>query len=449
MGVTNQTKNMSDTQKSLGPVTVSERIGALDVLRGVALLGILLMNIAGFGLVFMAYGDPTVQGGSEGLNLLVWKINNLFFEGTMRALFSMLFGVGMVLMTSRMISRGGGLEVADIYYRRTIWLLVFGVIHAYLILWPGEILFSYGLYGLFLFPFRNAPAKKLLIGVAVLVMAGVALQYYQYTNNMDKHEKYQLALTYEKEAEIPDEIQEGKEAWEGMMAEMKPEADRIHKNTESMHKGYLDLVLFLAPINRMVQTSFNYDYNPWDVLPMMLLGIALFRMQVITARLRRRDYLIMSILGYGIGVSINYYETQLLLNDNFSVLAFMKSGLTYPFGRIATAFGHIGIVMLFCKSGLLVFLRNALAAVGRMALTNYVMHSVICAFVFTGIGFSLFGELERYQLYYVVGGIWLFQLIVSPIWLKYYRFGPLEWLWRSLTYRKRQPFKRKIIPSSG
>ncbi|NNK29769.1 MAG: DUF418 domain-containing protein [Flavobacteriaceae bacterium] len=438
---------MSDQHNALGPVKASERIAALDVLRGVALLGILLMNITGFGLVFMAYGDPTVQGGSEGLNLLVWKMNNLFFEGTMRAMFSMLFGVGMVLMTSRMINRGGGLEVADIYYRRTIWLLVFGVIHAYLILWPGEILFSYGLYGLFLFPFRNTPAKKLIIGVVVLIMFGFALQYYQYNSNMDSYEKYELAQTYEEGTELPDEVKEGKEAWEGMMAEMKPDDKSIHKNTESMHEGYLDLVLFLAPINRMVQTSFNYDYNPWDVLPMMLLGIALFKLQVITASLRRKDYLLMMVLGYGIGISINYYETMILLNDNFSVLAFMKSGLTYPFGRVAVAFGHIGLIMLFCKSGILGFLKNALAAVGRMALTNYIMHSVICAFVFTGIGFSLFGQLERYELYYVVAGIWLFQLIVSPIWLKYFRFGPLEWLWRSLTYRARQPFKRKEIAS--
>lgn len=434
---------MSDLTKALGPVSASERIAALDVLRGVALLGILLMNIAGFGLVFMAYADPTVQGGAEGLNLLVWEINNLFFEGTMRALFSMLFGVGMVLMTSRMINRGGGLEVADIYYRRTIWLLIFGIIHAYLILWPGEILFSYGLYGLFLFPFRNTPAKKLLIGVVLLIMFGFGLQYYQYTSNMDSYEKYELAQTYEAGAELPEEVKEGKETWEGMMAEMKPDENSIHKSTESMHKGYLDLVLFLAPINRMVQTSFNYDYNPWDVLPMMLLGIALFKLQVITASLRRRSYLLLMVLGYGIGISINYYETSLLLEDNFSVLAFMKAGLTYPFGRVAVAFGHIGLIMLFCKSGILGFLKNALADVGRMALTNYIMHSVICAFVFTGIGFSLFGQLERYELYYVVGGIWLFQLIASPIWLKYFRFGPLEWLWRSLTYKERQPFKRK------
>jgi uncharacterized protein len=102
----------------------------------------------------------------------------------------------------------------------------------------------------------------------------------------------------------------------------------------------------------------------------------------------------------------------------------------------------MSLVLLLCKSGWLSGLLNRLAAVGRMALTNYIMQTVICVFVFTGLGFSLYGALERYQLYYVVGGIWLFQLIVSPIWLKHYRFGPLEWMWRSLTYWQRQPLRR-------
>jgi uncharacterized protein len=121
----------------------------------------------------------------------------------------------------------------------------------------------------------------------------------------------------------------------------------------------------------------------------------------------------------------------------------LKANLTYPFGRIAMAFGHIGVVMIFCKANFLVFLKKGLAAIGRMALTNYIMHSVICAIVFTGVGFSLYGELQRYQLYYVVFSVWLFQLIASPIWLSYFRFGPMEWLWRSLTYKKVQPFRKR------
>ncbi len=436
---------MNQTGKSLGPVTSAERIRSLDVLRGVALLGILLMNIAGFGLVFMAYVDPTVQGGAEGKDLFVWIVNNMLFEGTMRALFSMLFGVGMVLMTSRMIGRGGGLEVADIYYRRTIWLLIFGIIHGYLILWFGDILFAYGLWGLFLFPFRNTKPRKLLIAVVILTLIGVALQYVKYEMNNEYLAQYTAAQSYTNEEDIPEDIMEGKKAWEAITAELKPDEKSVQKQTESMHQGYFDLVVYLAPVNRMMQSTFNYDYNPWDVLAMMLLGMALFKWGVITAQLKMKSYLLMILIGYGIGLPVNYYETNLLLESDFSIPAFFESGLTYPFGRIAMAMGHIGIVMIFCKMNILLFLRNSLAAVGRMALTNYIMHSVICGFIFTGIGLSWFGKLQRHELYYVVLGIWIFQLVVSPIWLKYYRFGPLEWLWRSLTYKKRQPFKRKAL----
>ena len=150
----------------------------------------------------------------------------------------------------------------------------------------------------------------------------------------------------------------------------------------------------------------------------------------------------MMLFGYGIGLSINYFELRQILDNDFSVVSFQNAGLTYLFGRIGVTVGHIGLLMIFCKLNILQFLRTSLAAVGRMALTNYIMHSVICAFVFYGIGFSLFGQLERYELYYVVFGIWAFQMIASPIWLKYYKYGPLEWLWRSLTYNKKQVFKK-------
>jgi uncharacterized protein len=89
------------------------------------------------------------------------------------------------------------------------------------------------------------------------------------------------------------------------------------------------------------------------------------------------------------------------------------------------------------------WLKNRLAAVGKMALTNYVMHSVICMIVFTGVGFGLFGKLQRHELLYVVFSIWIFQLILSPIWLKYFYFGPLEWCWRYLSYLKKYPFKKQ------
>ena len=179
------------------------------MLRGVALCGILLMNIARFGLVFYAYGDPTVLGGAKGWNLNMWVINNMFFEGTMRAMFSMLFGVGMVLMTMRMEERGGGIEVAGIFYRRTLWLILFGIIHAYLILWVGKILFVYGLSGLFIFPFRKTSPARLIAAVVILTLCGVALQGYQYSKNMGNFEKFQQAEKYAAADSIPENIKEG------------------------------------------------------------------------------------------------------------------------------------------------------------------------------------------------------------------------------------------------
>jgi len=104
--------------------------------------------------------------------------------------------------------------------------------------------------------------------------------------------------------------------------------------------------------------------------------------------------------------------------------------------------GHVGLLLLFCRSGYLSWLRNSLAAVGRMAFTNYISHSIICAVLFSGLGFGLYGKLERHQLYYVVFSIWLFQLIASPIWLRHFLLGPLDWGWRSLTYLRKQPFRR-------
>lgn len=424
----------------LAPVTSHERINSLDVLRGVALFGILLMNITGFGLIFQAYSDPTVMGGATGWDLRVWIMTNMFFEGTMRAMFSMLFGVGMVLMTSRMEVRGGGIEVADIYYRRTLWLFLFGIIHGYLLLWPGEILFAYGLFGLFLFPFRKTSAKRLIIYAGILILFGFGLQLYQYDKAMKSYDKFQQAQKLSASAITP-ELKEGKEQWEKMVNEAKPKEEEKKRTVEGMQKGYFDVVLFLAPINRMVQTVFNYDYNPWDVLPMMLLGIALYKLKVITAALSYRAYFVMLVVGYGLGFAFNYREVTMIIQDNFSVYSQLTANLTYPFGRIAVAFGHIAVVMLFCKSNILVFLKKGLAAVGKMALTNYIMHSIICGLIFTGVGFGMFGQMQRHELYYIVASIWLFQLIASPIWLTYFRFGPLEWLWRSLTYKTWQPFR--------
>jgi uncharacterized protein len=129
------------------------------------------------------------------------------------------------------------------------------------------------------------------------------------------------------------------------------------------------------------------------------------------------------------------------LKTNFDRVTFSITHVAYDVARLPVALAYVALLMMLAKAGAIRWLTSRLAAVGQMALSNYILHSVICAFVFTGYGFGLYGRLERYQLYYVVALCWAVSLVASPIWLRHFWFGPLEWCWRSLTYWRRQPMR--------
>nr|WP_275982542.1 DUF418 domain-containing protein [Aquiflexum gelatinilyticum] len=398
------------------------------------------MNINGFGLAF-GYNDPSVLGGDTGLNLYTWMMSNLFFEGTMRALFSLLFGVGMFIFLDRLLKKGAGINAADIYFRRISWLLVFGLIHGYLLLWVGEILYNYALMGFLVYSFRNMVPKKLLIIGLLLMIIGTGWNYYDYRQDdkwFAKVEEADLALASGQE--LTKDLKEAKDSWEKRESKTSPEA--TEKFIEEMQKGYFSVLAHLAPINYDFNVNEPYRGDLWDVLSMMLIGIALFKWGILSGEKSSSVYWLIVGIGYPIGIAINYYEMKLVLDAQFSTLSFSESNLTYYWGRFFVAMGHVGLIILFCKSPFFGFLKTSLAAVGKMALTNYLMHSVICMFVFTGVGFGLFGQLERFELLYVVFSIWVFQLIISPIWLKYFHFGPVEWIWRRLSYMQKPPFRK-------
>ena len=431
---------MSDENR--GPVASASRISSLDVIRGVALLGILLLNIVGFGLPY-AYENPNTYGGADGLNLLAWQVNALFFEGTMRGLFSVLFGAGIVLMTRRAEARGAGLAVAEIYFRRNLWLIAFGVVHAWLLLWTGDILYIYGIAGLFLFSFRNLAPRTLVI-LGILVLSSVsAKDIYAYVTLSETYAAARAAQTLSDSGEELDEDQQ--DAIEKLQDEIdgwNPDDEMIQEEIVGKQGGYFSNIATNAEGIVRRQSYTLYMYNFWDAAGMMLIGMALLKLGVLNAERSTRYYLGMIAIGYGIGLSVNAYEIDLLMSSHFAPLQSQQAFLTYDVGRLPVTLGHVGLVMLICRRDWLRWLTSRIAAVGQMALTSYVAHTVICAFIFFGIGFAMFGELQRYQLYYIVFGIWVFQIIVSPIWLKHFRFGPLEWLWRSLTYNQRQPMKR-------
>ncbi len=431
---------MISESTNLHPVHHSDRINSIDAIRGIAVLGILLMNIVGFGLPY-SYSDPTISGGADGWNLKVWFAEEMFFEGTFRGLFTMLFGSGFILLTSRMEAKGVGIVVADVYYRRTLWLLFFGIIHCYFLLWHGEVLYVYGLFGLMLFPFRNSkPWRLVAVGVALLAM-GTFMNIFAYTEIKEIKDDGVAAQQFQAAGDTLSKEQKADIAtWKEELEKKSPE--KIQQTIDNMHRGYWGVFKTKLPVNQYMQTTLVYELWVWDVLSFMLIGMALFKWGIFQNVRRRRFYILMMIAGYAVGLTINYFEAIIKMRNGFDPVDFDLAEITYQIGRLFTTMGHIGLFMLFIGSGWLGWLRDALAAVGKMALTNYLLTSVLCAFVFLGFGFGLYGQLQRYQLYYVVAGVWIVQLIISPVWMKYFLYGPAEWLWRSLTYRKQQPFLR-------
>jgi uncharacterized protein len=421
------------------PVQQEERLVSLDIIRGVALFGILLMNITVFGLPY-AYSDPTVAGGATGADLWAWITTSMFFEGTQRGLFSLLFGAGVILLTERIDRRGG--DASDVFFRRNLWLIVFGIVHGFLLLWTGEILFYYGATALFVYAFRKAAPKTLIaIAISGLVFNAAWNQLDAY-NGLKKHRAFQEAQAAEAAGATLTRQQTGAlKAWEEVLDDMKPDAAKIQEEIDAKRGSYFGIVAHQAPRLTHYQSWWMYRFF-FDLFSMMLIGMAMFRLGLLQLGHPRGAYVRMVVIGYGIGLTVNYFEVRHLLDANFAVLARMNADVTYDLGRLAMTAGHVGVLMLFCNSGLLPGLQRRLAAVGQLALSNYITHSVICAFVFYGFGLGLFGQLQRHQLYYLVFATWAVQLVVSPLWLARYRFGPVEWLWRSLTYGQRQPMRR-------
>ena len=436
--------SLAVTNDSVGggshPVDQGERITALDALRGFALLGILLMNIVSMGMHAAAYDNPTATGGATGANLWVWTVMHVLAEGKMRCVFSLVFDASVILLTSRLETRP---DAADIYYRRTIWLLLFGIVHAFL-LWEGDILYPYALCGLVLFPFRKLRAKTLIIAGSILLLLNAGAYIGLGFAQRGMIERGQAAVAAAAAGNtLTEEEEDAKQAYRQFLRITRPTAEQLAKDAEEWRSRNPLRVIGARASFVLFIHSFPY-YHPfaWDIWCMMLIGMGLMKLGVLSAERPSRLYGLFVLIGYGIGLPVNSYTAWVMISNNFDPVVHQFAASTYDLGRLSIALGHLGLIMLIVKAG---WLRGAIArlgAVGQTAFSNYVLHSVITAFLFTGYGFQLYGHLQRYQLYFVVLAIWVVNLILSPIWLRHYRFGPLEWCWRSLTYWKRQPMRR-------
>jgi uncharacterized protein len=438
---------ISSETTAVAPVAESSRIAIIDMLRGFALLGILLMNIPGFSMA--DYSFEVFKNDPDNPNFWLYQFIGIFFEGKMRAMFGMVFGAGVLLFIANKGTKG--VSVHALYYRRMFWLLLFGLIHSHLILWIGEILYLYAVCGMILYLFRNVPPKYLVWAVPIVAVVSFVAGTIQYQDIREKRIAYVEASKAKSQNQTLTATQnKALTEWREIEKTMIPNREDAKANTKKMKSDYSTVAGYLRPIAFDIQTKY-LPFEVWDSLALMLLGLALFKWGFLTGAWSNKDYWTVIKIGYGLGLPLviyaNYYAFY-----HFSTLeanlARMEQvpinwvNLIYPFQRILLVMGHAASLILLYKSGVVQGLMNRLVAVGRMAFTNYISHSVICTLFFFGYGLNYFAELEFYQIYFVAFAIWVFQLIISPIWLKYFLFGPLEWLWRSLTYWKIQPFKK-------
>ena len=433
------TTSSSAVVETSGPVTEKQRIRSIDTLRGVALLGILLLNIIAFANPFAAYFDPRVDGADSGLNLAVAMAVDIWFEGSFRTIFSMLFGAGLLIF----IAKPGVDESVTkaLYYRRTLLLVCFGLFNSYFLIWAGDILYAYGMTGLLLYFFRDFPAKKLAqFALLIFLLLGI-LHTGLHFSARALYEEYQAVVTMPAGTELTTEQQQAVENWDLFQQQQFSAPDQIAAEIEARQGGYVSNFVVTAANNFAFQTFVFLINNLWDAGAMMLLGMAFMKWKIFDASRSMNFYIKMTVIGFTVGLTVNTWEVVTYVSSGFEPFWTATARPSYDIGRLSMALGYIGLVMIICKLGVLSWLRHALACIGQMALTNYLSQSLICNIIFMGFGFGLFAQLERVEIYYVVFGIWIFQLLFSVYWLKHYRFGPAEWLWRSLTYKKKQSLK--------
>lgn len=434
---------------SLGPVRGADRLLSLDAVRGFALLGILLMNILTFGLPEQAYSNPLRGGGTDPLNIGTLVAVYIVGEGKMRAIFSMMFGAGCLLLLDRGIRRGGGIEVADTYFRRTFWLMLFGMVHAYFIWW-GDILYPYALMGLVLFLFRKVSVRPLIVTSAMMLTLLTAAMVADLFDKRETIRKYRAVQALDLESTtLTKDQKERLEKGEKEMKNLYPSTAEIQEHVDNYRGNYAkNLEERGKAVWRFHSLPIYFPFL-WDMLSMMLLGMALLRSGVLTGERSYSFYGKMAIIGLLLGVAINGTTMYLQVRHKFDPLAGLFDYSAYELGRVPMALFYIAAVVAPVKAGRARWLTSRLSAVGQMAFSNYISHSVICSVLFYGgYGFGLIGKLERWQLYPIVACIWIFNLIWSPIWLRHFHFGPLEWCWRSLTYWKRQPMGIASAPAA-
>lgn len=426
------------------PLGRESRIVSIDLFRGIAVLGILLINIVGFGLATGGDFGTQIFADTGSANFFSYAVVYILFEGKMRALFCMLFGAGIILFSINK-ENVDHKRVAMLFYLRMCWLILFGLINAHLLLWVGDILFFYGLFGMLVFLLRKMKPRYMVMAVPVVTIIWFVVCTFFYHDVREKRIAYTVAEQAQKAGQQLSSVQQRALVdWREIEKSMLPNETDAQATAVRMRSSYKVVAAEIRPRAFKAETSYLV-IELGDNIALMLLGMALLKWGFFTGKWKSRQYRLIMLIGYAVAIPITVYELWYAAEYTTSASAlFLKleqtaipwKNLLYPVQRIFMVIAHCAALMLLVKSGYLTAICNRLKAVGQMALTNYIVQTILCSLFFFGYGLGYYDQLELYQLYYVVAAIWLLQLIYSPLWLKRFKFGPLEWLWRSLTYKQ-------------
>ena len=404
------------------------RIATLDIVRGVAVMGILAMNVVAFSMPIEAYMNPVAYGMETTGDFIAWLGGFIFIDGKMRGLFSFLFGASMLLVIQR--AEAGGRSARSVHFRRMLWLAVFGLIHYYFI-WYGDILFSYAVIGMIAWLFRAWETPKLLhwafwLLIAQLIMGGLmALSFFEMSAA----------------AAAPGATAEVIGQWTAMKAEFAvPGAQRLAEDLVLYRGDYAGIVGDRLT-NGAIFPFFGLFLFGSETLGYMLLGMAALKSGFFKGEWSRAAYARTLIIGFAIGIPAYAVMAWLIVSGDYNVpmVVAVTFAATVVF-RPAMIFATAALIILATRSG--GALAERIAAAGRAAFTNYLGTSLLMTTLYYGYGLGLYGTMGRAELWLVVVAMWGVMLIWSKPWLDRYRYGPFEWLWRTLARGERQPMRR-------
>ena len=423
-------------------IAATERIAQLDVLRGIAILFILFMNIQYMG----DFSNPEYfpnRVSWTGFDQAAWWVNRLL-DGTQRGLLELLFGAGVLIMARAAMTPEGPVAVADLHMRRNMWLMVFGIAHGVIFLWEGDILLAYGTAALLVFPFRRLDPRWLL-GLGIAINLGMlAPNIVEYRERAALATSATIASSRLADGDtITDADQAALAKWRAVQAEARAIDPAIIKAEQARMKGPFT-AFAAARIKSWVFVEFTgigiYWENVIEAFGTMLIGMALFRWGIIQGRARRGTYLLLLVAGYGLGLALRIPATIGQLR--FDALPDIGM-VTFSLARLPIALGHVGAVSLALTSDFGKALLRPFEANGRLPLSTYMGASAAAVFLFGWPFLGLFGRFGFGTLFLIACGIIAAQMVIANLWLKVFRTGPMEWLWKTLAYAEIQPFRRR------